>query len=137
MSPTDIKIALIIDPELPVGLIANTAAVLALTLGHRIDGLIGPDIPDGSGQIHVGITTLPLPILIADPDAIRTLRARAVESGLLVVDFCDAAQTTTAYNAYTDALREAPAADLRYLGIAICGARKPVNKLTGSLPLLR
>ena len=27
--------------------------------------------------------------------------------------------------------------DLNYLGIAICGSKKKVNKLTGSMPLLR
>ncbi len=30
-----------------------------------------------------------------------------------------------------------PENTLQYLGIAICGAKKKVNKLTGSMPLLR
>ena len=30
-----------------------------------------------------------------------------------------------------------PEADLRYLGVAICGPKKKVNKLTGHMPLLR
>ena len=137
MGSDDTKIALIIDADLPVGLIANTAAVLALTLGNGIGGLIGPDVPDGSGQVHTGITTTPIPILKGTAQTIRDLRGRAVDTGLLVVDFSDAAQTTTTYDDYTAKLLIRLAEDLQYLGIAISGPRKLVNKLTGSLPLLR
>lgn len=137
MSSGDIKIALIIDPELPIGLIANTAAVLALTLSQRVDGLIGPDVVDRAGQPHLGITTVTLPVLSAPAPAIKDLWMRATELGLLVVDFTDAAQTTTTYDDYTAKLQATPAADLKYLGIAICGARKLVNMLTGTLALLR
>ena len=37
----------------------------------------------------------------------------------------------------TEKLRSTAEPDLRYLGLALYGARKLVNKLTGSLPLLR
>lgn len=57
------KCVLLIDSELPLGLLANTAAVLVLTIGKRVEGIIGSDVVDGSGQIHTGITTIPLPIL--------------------------------------------------------------------------
>lgn len=34
-------------------------------------------------------------------------------------------------------MADTPEEDLQYLGIALCSAKKQVNKLTGSLPLLR
>lgn len=34
-------------------------------------------------------------------------------------------------------MAQTPEADLRYLGVAICGPKKKVNKLTGHMPLLR
>ena len=34
-------------------------------------------------------------------------------------------------------LRGSPESTLQYFGVAVCGAKKKVNKLTGSLPLLR
>jgi hypothetical protein len=34
---------MIINQELPLGLIANTAAVLGLSLGERVPDLIGPE----------------------------------------------------------------------------------------------
>jgi len=132
----DTKLAILVDRELGVGLIANTA-VLALTLGRRLEEIIGPDVFDGSGERHIGITTIPLPILQTTADALRSLRAKAAELGLLVVDFCDAAQMTTAYEDYTARLSATAESDLRYLGIAIYGPKRLVNRVAGSLPLLR
>jgi hypothetical protein len=34
-------------------------------------------------------------------------------------------------------MKEVSEIDLNYYGIAICGAKKKINKLTGSMPLLR
>ena len=136
MNNPDVKLVIIVDPELPAGLIANTAAVLALTLGRRVDGLIGPDVADGSGLPHVGITMVTLPVLSASSETITDLWVRATQLGLLVVDFSEAAQSTTTYDAYTAKLQATQAADVKYLGIAIRGAKKLVNRLTGNLALL-
>ena len=38
---------------------------------------------------------------------------------------------------FIEEMRQVPEADLNYFGIAICGAKKKVNKLTGNMPLLR
>ncbi len=132
------KCVLIIDEQLPAGLAVNTGVVLAFTLGSRLAALIGPDVPDGSGQIHPGITTLPFPILKARADQIKAIRLRAGEmESLFVVDFTDAAQTSKEYQDYTAKLAALPAGELQYLGLALYGKREAVSKLTGSLPLLR
>ncbi|WP_217992968.1 ATPase, T2SS/T4P/T4SS family [Brevibacillus laterosporus] len=53
------KCVMIIYAESPIGLIANTSAVLALTLGDKIEGIIGSSVVDGEGhsqkelQIHL------------------------------------------------------------------------------------
>ena len=131
------KVVIVIDANLPLGLIANTAAVLALTLGKRVEHILGPDVYDASGLLHVGITTVPIPILKGTAEKLRSLRESAIDERLLVVDFSDAAQTTTTYEAYTEKISTAITNDLLYLGIAIYGDSKLVNKLTGSMPLLR
>lgn len=130
--------AIVIDESLPMGLAANTASVLALTIGNRAPAIIGPDIRDESGETHVGITTIPIPILRADRRAIFDIRCRANDnSGVLVVDFTDAAQTTRTYEDYTRALAKRSTDELEYLGLALYGAKKQIGRLTGSLPLLR
>ena len=132
------KCVMVLDEGLPAGLLANTAGVLALTLGRRLDAIVGPDVVDGSGRSHAGITTIPIPILKAEGGVVRDIRLKAEETAdLLVVDVTDAAQTTKTYDDYTEKIAGVPSEELKYLGVALYGDKKPVNKLTGSLPLLR
>ena len=136
----DNKITIVVDAELPAGLAANTAAVLALTLGHQIESLMGPEVKDGDGNTHPGITTVPMPILTADKDKVKQIRSSAADQrdvGLFIVDFTDCAQQTRTYDDYTRRLEVAAEKDMTYLGIALHGPRKPIQRLTGSLPLLR
>lgn len=134
------KVAIVVDGALPAGLAANTAAVLMLSIGNLVEGLLGPDLKDADGSTHVGITTMPIPILTADAGLVKEIRNKAANDAdgeLVVVDFTDRAQRTKTYDDYARLLEVASDADLRYLGVALYGPRKPVQRLTGSLPLLR
>lgn len=132
------KCVMVIAEGLPPGLIANTAGVLAVTLGRRVDGLVGPDVVDGSGQRHAGIIQITLPILTASADAVRVIRAQAAGlEGLEIVDFTAPAQTSRTYPEYLDKMGALSADEITYLGVALYGPKKLVNKLTGNLPLLR
>lgn len=136
----EMKCVMVIDANLPTGLIANSAAVLALTLGKEIEGIIGPAVEDASGRFHAGITTTPIPILKGDAVNIKELRDRLYDeefSDLLVVDFSNAAQKTKNYEEYTEKIATFSENDLEYLGLALYGDKKKVNKLTGSMGLLR
>ncbi|MGP7819621.1 DUF2000 domain-containing protein [Niallia sp. 01092] len=133
------KCVMVIDSELPIGLIANTSAVLALTVGKKIEGLIGPAVVDGEGQLHEGITNTPIPILKGSGSLIKLLRDKVAAEfpDLLLVDFSNVAQISKHYDDYTAKIASSTINDLRYLGIALYGEKKSINKLTGSLPLLR
>lgn len=132
------KCVMVLDEELATGLLVNTAGVLALTLGRKLDSIIGPDVIDGSGRSHVGITTIPIPILKAKSDVVRDIRLKAEGTNdLMAVDVTDAAQTTKTYEDYTEKIAAVNSEELKYLGVALYGSKKPVNKLTGNLPLLR
>ena len=72
------KCVLVIDGTLPLGLIANTAAILGITLGKHLPQAVGPDVRDKSGRAHLGITALPVPILRADPTRASPETVRAV-----------------------------------------------------------
>ena len=69
------KCVMVIDESLPLGIIANTAAIIGITMGKQMPEVVGADVYDRTGNEH--------------------------------------------------------------LGIAICGPKKKVNKLTGSMALLR
>ena len=78
-----------------------------------------------------------LPVLSAPADRLPALRAEALALGLHVVDFATAGQQTTDYGAFAASVAATPTGALTYLGLALCGPRKPVRRLTGGLPLLR
>lgn len=132
------KCVIILDEELPIGMVANASAVLALTLGKLVDDIIGDDIKDASDKNHKGITNTVLPILKSDKKNLTVICEKAKEiEGLTVIDFSDVAQRTKTYEDYTMQLAKTPSNDLKYFGIALFGASKTVNSLTGSLPLMK
>ncbi len=131
---------MVIDETLPLGMIANTAAVMSATIGKRFPDFIGPDVFDKDGNSHLGIIAIPIPILKGNPELLKALRERLYQpefERLTVVDFSDAAQSCNTYDAFTAKMADAPEESLRYFGVAICGDKKLVNQLTGSMPLLR
>ncbi len=134
------KLVMVIDRELPLGLIANTAAVFGMSLGERIPGLVGPPVTDGSGRVHGGITQVSIPILQANRPDLNELRERLFDpeyAAVTVFDFCSAAQQSKAYSDYIRRMAECPAADLSYLGVCLYGPAEQVGRLTGSMKLLR
>lgn len=134
------KCVMIIDESLPRGLIANAAAIMGITLGKRLPEVVGPDVTDGSGHAHMGIIEFPVPILRGSPADIRRIRERlyGAEFGdVAVVDFSDLAQGCRTYDEFIGKMGQAPESALQYLGVAVCGPKKAVNRLTGDLALLR
>lgn len=134
------KCVMVIDQGLPLGLVANTAAILGITLGRQRPETVGEDVTDASGREHPGIIRFPVPILRGAPETIREIRQRLYQpefSGLTVVDFSRLAQGCGTYQEFTARMGETPEEELQYYGVAICGDKRRVNRLTGSLPLLR
>ena len=127
------KCVMIIDENLSLGIIANTAAIMGITLGKKMPEIVGTDICDRTGNRHLGIIEFPIPIL----KAIREKLYEQDFSDLTVVDFSDLAQGCKTYAEFIEKMKRAAETDLNYLGIAICGAKKKVNKLIGSMALLR
>lgn len=133
------KCVMVIDESLPHGVAANAAGILGITLGKHFPAAVGPDVVDQNGNAHLGITALPVPILKADQQTIRAIRTQLYQpefSDLLAVDFSDVAQGCRTYDEFIEKARSTAEEQLCYLAIGLCGAKKAVNKLTGSLPLL-
>ena len=138
MGDGSVKCVMFVSEALPVGLAVNAAGVLAATLGRRVESLVGADVVDGSGERHAGLVRIPIPVLKADEEAIRDVRSRASGiEGLLVVDVTEMAQSSRTYEEYRDRMALAQGDELGYLGVALYGEKRAVNKLTGNLPLLR
>lgn len=140
MEFTNEKCVLVIDPDLPVGVIANTAAICGITLGKCLPETVGPDVYDRSGSVHPGIIEFPVPVLKADRDGLRSIRDRLRTprfAEIVAVDFSNLAQSCRSYGEFIRKAAGAEESTLTYLGLGLCGPKKLVEKLTGSLPLLR
>lgn len=134
------KCVMVMDESLPLGIVANTAAILGITLGKELPQMVGRDVTDKNGASHPGIITIPVPILKAPAGALDELRHRLYQPGfsdIRTVDFSDLAQSCRTYGEYEDKIAAASEEELHYLGLALCGPKKKVNTLTGSMPLLR
>lgn len=136
----DTKCVIVIDENLPLGILANTATILGITLGKLIPELVGQDATDASGQCHLGIIKVPVPILKGNKEILSELRRNLYTSDfddIIVVDFSDVAQGCNIYSEYLQKVSTVEETQHTYLGLIICGNKKKVNKLTGSMPLLR
>lgn len=134
------KCVILIDENLPLGLIANCASVLSLSLGKKVDGIIGYDLKDINNRTHLGITTMPIPILKSNKTQLKELREKLYDDKFnesIVVDFTNVAQRAKTYDDYAKLLSTTSQDEIEYLGVAIYGSKKLVNKLVGSIGLLK
>ena len=134
------KCVVIIDETLPVGMAANTAAILGLTIGKEEPSIIGPVVTDGAGREHLGITIAPIPVLKGSRAVMMDLREKLYDpeySDVKTVDFSETAAYSNSYQDYTERLAEQSGSAIRYIGIGLIGPKKKVNRLTGGLPLLK
>jgi len=129
------RCVVVVDEALAPGLAANAAAVIAMTLGTKVPGMVGEDFEDAGGERHPGLITTGLPVLRAPAGELPRLRARAVAAEVGVVGFPASGQTTTDYEAFRAMVAETAEPD--YLGLAFYGPASAVRRLTGSLALLR
>ena len=114
------KCVMIIDENLPLGLIANTAAIMGISLGKEFPEVVGLDVIDQSGNLHPGIIEFPVPILKGTPEKIRELRQKLYEpvfSELTSIDFSDLAQGCKTYDEFIQKMASAPESSLQYLSL--------------------
>jgi hypothetical protein len=132
------KIVIVLDKDLPAGLLANAAAVLAFSSARHLPQGVGQDLEDADGGIHPGITNLPIPVLACDADRLADLREQALSlPGVGCVDFSDVAQRAKHYEDYEARLKASRKTELRYLGLCLYGEPSGVKRLTGHFPLAK
>jgi hypothetical protein len=134
------KIVIILDESLPKGLLANSAAVLSLTLVNHYKEITGWDLKDSEGNLHKAITKIPIPILAASKSHLKELFSQQNNtefSDLEITGFNDVAQSCRTYEEYEQKLQNLALKDIEFTGVLIAGNKEKVNKLTGSLPLLK
>lgn len=131
------KIVIVLDEKLPAGIMANTAAALAMSCSLKIPGLIGEDAKDADMNIHPGLLTVPVPVLSSNNKKLGEIKRAASDAGLDVIGFTDIAARSRSYDSYIESMASACSADLNYLGLCIYGDTGKVRSITGALPLVK
>jgi hypothetical protein len=139
MSAVDMRLAIVVDPSLAIGLMANTVAAIGIGIGATTTQLGATVLTDSSGRTVRTSSNLPVPILQASPEVIGALLLRALPTpeGGMVVPFPRFAR---ALHRFEDYLAEFPQRNLASEtldGLGLAGPEKWVRSLTGSLKLLR
>ena len=89
------KCVMIVNEDLPRGIIANTTAALGISIASLQNGMIGKRLMDGNGRIHESVTNVPIPILSLPDNDIKTLYDNLLDlndENLKVIGFNDVAQ---------------------------------------------
>ncbi len=127
------KLVMVINRDLPLGLVANTAAVLGISLSKIYqEDIVGGDIVDADGNLHLGITAQTIPILSASREQVKEIREAMFEPAfaeVAAIDFSEAAQRCLNYEQYIRSLAQLSAEELFYLGVCMI-----VRRLSRTLP---
>lgn len=129
---------MIVNQSLSPGLIANTTAVLGISLGQMEKEIIGPDLVDASLVLHKGITRENIPVLSSDSPGLKRIYEKAGQAkNITMIDFNTLAQKSRHYDEYQDKLAACPTQDLEFSGLCMAGPNKIIDSITGSLGLYR
>ena len=136
LDPTREKCVIVLADGLAGGVAVNVAAVLGLSIGLQVGFPLGGDVIDASGARHLALPEVGVPLLVAAATELPLVRERAVRKDLTVVDYTEAARSPD-YQEYRQTLAAVSADQLRYLGLALGGAKRDVNSVAGNLKLYR
>jgi hypothetical protein len=136
----DHRIAIIVNPDLPLGLLANTAAAIAIGLGARLPAFGARQLVDACGRTIDISSDRPVPILQTDAATIGALFAKALarpEGETAVVPFPAFARSLNDYRDYEATFPGRDLSTEAIDGLGLAGPAKWVKSLTGALKLLR
>ncbi|WP_026792341.1 DUF2000 domain-containing protein [Pleomorphomonas oryzae] len=138
MSP-DHRLAIVVNPDLQLGLLANTVGAIGIGLGARLPWLGNRPLTDLDGRTIDDSSVLPVPILAASPEAMTALMLKAMPRGddSALVVFPAFSRALHDYREYEALLPDKRLAEEVIDGVGLCGPAKWVKSLTGSLRLLR
>lgn len=139
MTDMPLRIAVIVNPELPIGLLANTVATISVGIGAAETRFGATVLTDAAGRRVFNSADRPVPILQAASAEISALLAKAFpvpECGL-VVPFPRFARSLHTFAEYQAQFPGQDLASEILDGLGIAGPEKWVRSLTGSLKLLR
>lgn len=133
-----VRWALVVDGGLPAGLVTNAVACLGAAVAAQVPAVVGEGARDASGTSHPGLPWLGCTIPRGDGATVPAVRSRALgDPAVLVADMPAVAQQVQVYAGYLAQVGDAAEERLANYAVSVLGPRKAIDRLVGSLPLLR
>ncbi|MEJ8475130.1 DUF2000 domain-containing protein [Roseibium algae] len=135
---TDLRIAIISRPDLPIGLLANTVAAISVGIGAKLPILGNLQLTDTEGRTIDISSNRPVPILQAGQEVLSELLLKALKTNeAAIVPFPAFARSLHSYADYEVAFPDKDLSIEPLDGLGLAGPEKWVRSLTGNLKLLR
>ncbi len=130
------KLVAVLNEKIEPGVIMNALAHMCIGFGAEVgkEPLRLTQYIDADGGIHPNISEMPLMILKANSNKIKTLKLAAFAAGIRCVDFL-ATMTGGTYLEQIERTKETKEADLIYYGIVLLGDWEKVSELTRKFSL--
>ncbi len=135
-----LRVVVIVAPDMPLGLVANSVGVIAVGLGAQCPHLSASALSDAGGRQFASVCNEPMPVLQADRAAIRDVMLKAFArrpEGAAIVPFPAFARSIHIFADYEKALGTRSLDEEEIDGIGLAGPSAWIKSLTGSLKLLR
>ncbi|WP_321950892.1 DUF2000 domain-containing protein [Paraburkholderia bannensis] len=131
----DTKVALIVRDDLAVWQKLNVVAFLATGVAAAIPHALGEPYEDASGQQYGRMLGQPMLVFAADLAGLQAAHRQALTRELDIVPYVHAMFSTGHDSANRAAFRAQDAANLDFVGLALHGAKKAVDKAVKGLAL--
>jgi hypothetical protein len=133
------KMVAIVNPELPLGKMANALGHLAFASGNRVDeSFMGKqELKDGSGRLHQGISKYPFVVLKAAPERIKAIvEAAHINPDIAVHDYPDEMFATGNDTELQKKLQQATFENMQFQAALLIGETEKIQEITKDLELL-
>lgn len=132
------RCTIIIHTDLPGGLAINAASVIALSMGHSTENLVGPDMISQDKKNYPGVIYAPLPVLQATGEYLHKIYGQTCnDTDIYTMPFSALAQSCKTYDEYEKRIASLDSNNIELVALGLIGPRKKIVALTGNLPLFK
>lgn len=131
----DTKIAFIVRNDLPTWQRLNVIAFLATGIASSVPNIIGQPYIDSLERQYGCISGQPMLIFEANRDELQKVHRKGLERELCVIPYIYAMFTTGHDQANREVFKAEDAENMDFVGIAIQGPKKDVDKVLKGLSL--
>jgi len=131
----DTKIAVALRDDLPTWQKLNVTAFIVSGIAGTVEGVVGGDYEDGSGNIYLPMFRQPVLVFSGTDDQLRTVYERAMSRALRFAIFTEELFGTNNDVANRAAIKACQKDDLKIVGLALREEKKIIDKVTKGLSL--